>query len=148
MSQWMVKLEQIDVRTERKERKKSGVQSPPVGGSELWRRSPPSSNHSRLPRDSIMTSLNNMRRCLSPAPAVRAVPYNTSHLPSTPLQERSNLRQFQKLRNAKVMSIKCNKFNVRIWKLSFTCFGHYWPSSEGIANTTKKYFSCMMNRLS
>lgn len=75
MSQWMVKLEQINMNTERKETKKSGDESPPVGGSELWRRSPPSSNHSRLPRDSIMTSLNSRKHCLSPARAERVVPY-------------------------------------------------------------------------
>jgi hypothetical protein len=30
-------------------------------------------------------------------------------------------------------------------KAGFACFGHYWPSSGGTANTTKKYFTCMLN---
>jgi hypothetical protein len=30
--------------------------------------------------------------------------------------------------------IKCNKFNRRTQKFAFTCFGHYWPPSEGGAN--------------
>jgi hypothetical protein len=89
----MGKLEQINMKTERKERKKSGDESPPVGGSDLWRRSPPSSNHSSLPRDSIMT-------LLSPARAEPVAPYNTGRPP----HQLSNLRQFHKSSNEKAKS--------------------------------------------